>query len=90
MTEKNTASKTYVELVKLITDIHPEFKKPLKKQFFSDFVIARVIGDFITDEKVTDVHEKKKQKAHDIYRNIMNAWDELYMQHENKEETNAA
>ncbi len=90
MTEKNTAFKTYFQLVKTIVALHPEFKNPLNKKDFSDFVIAKVIGDFKTDEKVTDVHEKRKQMAHDIYRNTMNAWDELYMQHENKEDENAA
>lgn len=78
MDKKITIPKIYFQLVKTIISLHPEFKKPLNKTQFSDFVIAKVIGDFMTDEKITDVHELKKQKAHDIYRNTMNAWEELY------------
>lgn len=81
MTEKAAkVSKTFSELVKVIVMMHPEFAKPINREKFSDFVIATVIKDFITDEKVTDDHEMKKKKTHAIYLNTMKAWEEIYGQ----------
>lgn len=69
-------NKPYTELVRHITDIYPNLKEDKEK--FSDFVIARFVGNFMKDPQVSGEHEEKKSKAKELYTSFVNAWEELY------------
>ena len=69
-------NRTYTKLVEQIVDIYPDLKKDKEK--FSDFVIARFVGNFMKDPKIVGNHEEKKSKAKELYTSFINAWEELY------------
>jgi len=74
---KESGNVTYKNLVKTILSFHPEFKNPLNKERFSEFVIARVIGDFMNDQSIKGEHDEKLTKAEDIYKAIIEAYDNI-------------
>lgn len=76
--EKESRKMTMDILVRIIIGKHPEWKDPLKKNDFSDYVINQIVGDFINDPQITGSHEEKKNKAKELYTDIMNTWEELY------------
>lgn len=76
--EKESRKMTMDMLVRIIIGKHPEWKNPLNKNDFSDYVIKQIVGDFMNDPQITGSHEEKKNKAKELYTDIMNTWEELY------------
>lgn len=76
--EKESRKMTMDILVRIITEKHPEFKETLKRNEFSEYVIKKVVGDFMNDPQITGDHEEKKNKVKELYIDIMNTWEELY------------
>lgn len=76
--EKESRKMTMDILVRIITGKHPEFKETLKRNEFSEYVIKNVVGDFMNDPQISGSHEEKKNKAKELYTDIMNTWEEMY------------
>ena len=69
--------------VKVIMDHKKrEFDKAVdKRQAFSDYVIQRVVYDFLADvENLKGENNKKLDLAHELYLDYMQVWEEKYGQ----------
>lgn len=68
--------------VKVIMDHKKrEFDKAVdKRQAFSDYVIKRIIGDFLYDAQSMKDVNKKMDLAHELYLQYMQVWEEKYGQ----------
>lgn len=68
--------------VKVIMDHKKrEFDKAVdKRQAFSDYVIQRIIGDFLYDAQSMKDVNKKMDLAHELYLDYMQVWEEKYGQ----------
>lgn len=70
-------NKPYRKLVEQITAFHPEMKTDRKK--FSDYLIYKVIGDFITDQKGQGKDDDDIQSnSRKLYFSVMEAWEEQF------------
>ena len=78
---KKSKNLSIEEMLKMILNFHPEMKKDRKK--FSDYIIAKVVGDFMYDPKIKGSHDEKKQKAKEIYQQLMDIWEKQF-EEENK------
>lgn len=59
-----------------------EFDKAVDKRLaFSDYVIQRIVGDFLADaENLKGDDKKKLDLAHELYLDYMTIWEEKYGQ----------
>lgn len=80
---KKTGTKTYDEMVKQILDFHPKWKDPVYRKEFSDYLISKVVGDFLYDPKIKGSLLEKKKKVKELYTNLMESY-EKQVQKENK------
>lgn len=77
MSGKESGNITYKQMVKMILTNHPEFKNPFNRERFSEYIIARVIGDFMNDPLISGSHDEKLDKAGKIYRVIIESYDSI-------------
>ena len=76
--KKESRKLTMDIMVRIIVGKHPDWKDPMHKSDFSDYVIKNIVGDFMNDPQITGSHEEKKNKAKELYLDIMDAWEEAY------------
>ena len=73
-------SKTYAQVVDQIIAFNPKMEKDRKR--FSDYVIHKIIGDFLRDHVTRNgvVTEEVRDKGKQLYIDIMNAWEKRFEQ----------
>ncbi|MBP5461594.1 MAG: hypothetical protein J6Y20_05650 [Lachnospiraceae bacterium] len=75
-TEKMTENKPISLIVEQIIAFHSGLDTDRMK--FSEYVINKVVGDFMNDKTITGSHEQKLNKAKKLYIDIMTEWENKY------------
>ena len=84
MSKKN--DKTYDQMVKQVLDFHPKWKNPVYRKEFSDYIISKVVSDFLYDPKIKGSLLEKKKKVKELYISLMESYEKQAVKGEENEQ----